>query len=63
MESFYLSVVRPELHVDRGPLDDVVEQVRGQPELEEGEMISSAHIYKPSRSFAGVRINQILFIY
>ncbi|CAH0579415.1 unnamed protein product [Chrysodeixis includens] len=48
------SIVRPELHVDRGPLDDVVEQVRGQPELEEGEMISSVHIYKPSRSSAGI---------
>ncbi|KAJ8728307.1 hypothetical protein PYW08_016692 [Mythimna loreyi] len=48
------SIVRPEMHVDRGPLDDVVEQVRGQPELEEAEMISSAHIYKPSTSYAGI---------
>ncbi|XP_047024708.1 neprilysin-4-like isoform X1 [Helicoverpa zea] len=48
------SIVRPEMHVDRGPLDDVVEQVRGQPELEEAEMISSAHLYKPSQSYAGI---------
>ncbi|XP_022831252.1 endothelin-converting enzyme homolog [Spodoptera litura] len=48
------SIVRPGMHVDRGPLDDVVEQIRGQPELEEGEMISSAHIYKPSQSYAGI---------
>ncbi|XP_026752063.2 neprilysin-4-like isoform X2 [Galleria mellonella] len=48
------SIVPPETHVDRGPLDDVVEQVRGQPELEEEEMVSSAHIYKPSRSYTGI---------
>ncbi|XP_053607755.1 neprilysin-4-like isoform X2 [Plodia interpunctella] len=44
----------PESHVDRGPLDDVIEQVRGQPELEEEEMISSAHVYKPSKSISGI---------
>ncbi|XP_075973794.1 neprilysin-4-like isoform X2 [Anticarsia gemmatalis] len=48
------SIVHPETHVDRGPLDDVVEQIRGQPELEEGEMIASAHIYKPSKSYSGI---------
>ncbi|XP_072931777.1 neprilysin-4-like isoform X2 [Epargyreus clarus] len=47
-------VIHPELYVDRGPLDDVVEQVRRQPELEEGEMISSAHLYKPARAYAGI---------
>ncbi|XP_045497188.1 neprilysin-4-like [Colias croceus] len=47
------SVVHPELYVDRGPLDDV-EQVRRQPELEEGEMSSAAHVYKPVRSYAGI---------
>ncbi|XP_011548063.3 neprilysin-4 [Plutella xylostella] len=40
-----------ELHVDRGPLDDVVDQIRGQPELEEGETGSSAQVFKPSRSY------------
>ncbi|XP_013143777.1 PREDICTED: endothelin-converting enzyme 1-like isoform X1 [Papilio polytes] len=43
-----------EQYVDRGPLDDVVEQVRRQPELEEGEMGSSAHLYKPSKSHTGI---------
>ncbi|XP_061377153.1 neprilysin-4-like isoform X2 [Danaus plexippus] len=47
------SVVHPEIYVDRGPLDDV-EQVRRQPELEEGEMGSAAHLYKPVRSYTGV---------
>ncbi|CAK1547341.1 unnamed protein product [Leptosia nina] len=47
------SVAHPELYVDRGPLDDV-EQVRRQPELEEGEMGSAAHVYKPVRSHIGV---------
>lgn len=47
-------VVRPEQHVDRGPLDDVVEQIRGQPELEEGESGSSAYMYKPGKNFAGI---------
>ncbi|CAH2106177.1 unnamed protein product [Euphydryas editha] len=47
------SVVHPELYVDRGPLDDV-EQVRRQPELEEAEMGSAAHMYKPVRSHSGV---------
>ncbi|XP_061713073.1 LOW QUALITY PROTEIN: neprilysin-4-like [Cydia pomonella] len=43
-------------HVDRGPLDDVVEQIRSQPELEEGEMESSAlHLYKPSSSHSGIQ--------
>lgn len=40
--------------MDRGPLDDVVEQVRGQPELEEAEMGTAAHMYKPSRSYTGI---------
>ncbi|XP_028169765.1 neprilysin-4-like [Ostrinia furnacalis] len=48
------SVVHPETRVDRGPFDDVVEQIRGQPELEEEEMVSSAHIYKPTRSYTGI---------
>lgn len=51
---FTNSVVRPELPVDRGPLDDVVEQVRGQPELEEGELGSSAYLYKPGINYAGI---------
>lgn len=41
------------MHVDRGPFDDVVEQIRGQPELEEEEMVSSAHVYKPTKSYTG----------
>ncbi|KPJ08826.1 Membrane metallo-endopeptidase-like 1 [Papilio machaon] len=41
-------------HDKKGPLDDVVEQVRRQPELEEGEMGSSAHLYKPSKSHTGI---------
>ncbi|GBP37188.1 Neprilysin-4 [Eumeta japonica] len=49
----YLTVVHPEPPVDRGPLDDVVEQARGQPELEEGEMGASAHLYKPGPHYAG----------
>ncbi|KAM3959234.1 LOW QUALITY PROTEIN: neprilysin-4-like [Aphomia sociella] len=48
------SVVPSETHVDRGPLDDVVEQARGQPELEEEEMGSSAYVYKPARSYTGI---------
>ncbi|CAG4961168.1 unnamed protein product [Parnassius apollo] len=48
------NVVYPETYVDRGPLDDVVEQVRRQPELEEGEMGSSANLYKPSKSYTGI---------
>lgn len=51
---FTNSVVRPEQHVDRGPLDDVVEQVRGQPELEEEELGSSAYLYKPGKNYAGI---------
>lgn len=47
------SVIRPEPHMDRGPLDDVVEQVRGQPELEEEEMGSSVHLFKPVKSTSG----------
>ncbi|XP_045772204.1 neprilysin-4-like isoform X2 [Maniola jurtina] len=46
------SIVHPEIYVDRGPLDDV-EQVRRQPELEEGEMGSAAHVYKPIKSYTG----------
>lgn len=57
---YVFSLGRPEPHVDRGPLDDVVEQIRGQPELEEGEMGSSAHLYKPSRSYTG---NQCYLLY
>lgn len=45
--------MHPEPHMDRGPLEDVVEQVRGQPELEEEEMGTSAHLYKPGRSYTG----------
>ncbi|XP_041978385.1 neprilysin-4-like [Aricia agestis] len=52
-ESNIQSVVHPEMYVDRGPLDDV-EQVRRQPELEEGEMVSSAHIFKPLRCYSGI---------
>ncbi|XP_068632118.1 neprilysin-4-like [Battus philenor] len=48
------NVIFQEMYVDRGPLDDVVEQVRRQPELEEGEMGSSAHLYKPSKSHSGI---------
>lgn len=51
----YNSIIPPEKNVDRGPLDDVIEQLRGQPELEEGEMGSSANLYKPSRSYTGIR--------
>lgn len=47
-------MVRPQKHIDRGPLDDVVEQVRGQPELEEEEMDSSAHLYKPPKEISGL---------
>ncbi|XP_050345849.1 neprilysin-4-like isoform X3 [Nymphalis io] len=47
------SVVHPEIYVDRGPLDDV-EQVRRQPELEEAEMGSAAHMYKPAKSHSGL---------
>ncbi|XP_047504636.1 neprilysin-4-like isoform X1 [Pieris napi] len=47
------SAAHPELYVDRGPLDDV-EQVRRQPELEEGEMSSGAHVYKQVRSHTGI---------
>lgn len=31
----------------------MVEQVRGQPELEEEEMGVSAHVYKPVKSYTG----------
>ncbi|XP_047529639.1 neprilysin-4-like [Vanessa atalanta] len=47
------SVVHPEIYVDRGPLDDV-EQVRRQPELEEAEMGSAAHMYKPIKPHSGI---------
>ncbi|XP_045772203.1 neprilysin-4-like isoform X1 [Maniola jurtina] len=50
------SIVHPEIYVDRGPLDDV-EQVRRQPELEEGEMGSAAHVYKPIKSYTGKGIH------
>ncbi|CAH2234796.1 jg13219 [Pararge aegeria aegeria] len=50
------SVVHQEIYVDRGPLDDV-EQVRRQPELEEGEMGSAAHVYKPVKSYSGKGIH------
>ncbi|CAH0723238.1 unnamed protein product, partial [Brenthis ino] len=53
-EGKFHSVVHPEMYVDRGPLDDV-EQIRRQPELEEAEMGSAAHVYKPIRSFTGIR--------
>ncbi|KAJ2946219.1 hypothetical protein O0L34_g5155 [Tuta absoluta] len=46
--------IRPEPHVDRGPLDDVVEQIRGQPELEEEEIVSSPYVYKTGTSFTGI---------
>lgn len=58
---FICSVVRPEQHVDRGPLDDVVEQIRGQPELEEGELGSSAYQYKPGKNYAGILSNSTQF--
>nr|XP_037872944.1 neprilysin-4 isoform X2 [Bombyx mori] len=48
------SIVPQQTHVDRGPLEDVVEQVRGQPELEEEEMGVSAHVYKPVKSYTGI---------
>ncbi|KAI8436146.1 hypothetical protein MSG28_004235 [Choristoneura fumiferana] len=48
------SMVRPQKHIDRGPLDDVVEQIRGQPELEEEEMDSSAHLHKPPKEPSGI---------
>ncbi|XP_023951976.2 neprilysin-4 [Bicyclus anynana] len=50
------SVVHQDIYVDRGPLDDV-EQVRRQPELEEGEMGSAAHIYKPVKSYSSTGIH------
>jgi hypothetical protein len=50
---YVFSVVQPEMHVDRGPLDDVVEQIRGQPELEEEEMGVSVNVYKPTKSYTG----------
>ncbi|KAI5652041.1 peptidase family m13 domain-containing protein [Phthorimaea operculella] len=46
--------IRPEPHVDRGPLDDVVEQIRGQPELEEEEIVSAPYVYKTGTSFTGI---------
>ncbi|CAH2037158.1 unnamed protein product, partial [Iphiclides podalirius] len=51
---FNKKTIYQEIYVDRGPLDDVVEQVRRQPELEEGEMGSSAHLYKPSNFHTGI---------
>ncbi|XP_063534243.1 neprilysin-4-like isoform X2 [Cydia strobilella] len=54
-EGFH-TIVGHRNHVDRGPLDDVVEQIRSQPELEEGEMESSAlHLYKQSSSHSGIQ--------
>lgn len=45
------SAALPETHhLDKGPLDDVVEQVRGQPELEEAEIGSPAVLYRPTKS-------------
>ncbi|KAL4717981.1 hypothetical protein ACJJTC_013020 [Scirpophaga incertulas] len=48
------SIVQSEMHVDRGPFDDVVEQIRGQPELEEEEMGIAANVYKPSKPYTGI---------
>ncbi|KAJ0177356.1 hypothetical protein K1T71_007365 [Dendrolimus kikuchii] len=49
-----LESIVPQTHIDRGPIDDVVEQIRGQPELEEGELGSSANVYKPTRPQTGI---------
>ncbi|XP_047995531.1 neprilysin-4-like [Leguminivora glycinivorella] len=55
-EETFQTIAEHRNHVDRGPLDDVVEQIRSQPELEEGEMESSAlHLYKPSSSHTGIQ--------
>ncbi|XP_063380922.1 neprilysin-4-like [Cydia fagiglandana] len=52
----FRTIVEHRNHVDRGPLDDVVEQIRSQPELEEGEMESSAlHLNKHSSSHSGIQ--------
>lgn len=48
--------------MDRGPLDDVVEQVRRQPELEEGEMGSSAYLYKPSKIRTGIKLRSFIYL-
>ncbi|CAH0397785.1 unnamed protein product [Chilo suppressalis] len=48
------SIGQTESHVDRGPFDDVVDQIRGQPELEEEEMGISVNVYKPTKSYTGI---------